>query len=192
MRKPIIVVSGLPRSGTSMIMQMLKAGGMELLDDEIRTPDEDNPRGYFEYDPVKRLKEDASWLTLAEGRAVKVISYFLTHLPESRTYKVIFLDRPLEEILKSQAKMLQHRGKDLTRQPPDATLKKHLEMHLKQVTRFLDQKPCFDALHIGFRNAITDPSETAAKIAHFLPHPLQVDDMATVVNPALYRNRISP
>ena len=104
--KVITVVSGLPRSGTSMMMKMLDAGGMEILSDEVRKADEDNPKGYYEFEKVKELEKDASWMGQAAGKAVKIISALLMHLPEEYSYRIIFMRRKMEEILKSQEQML--------------------------------------------------------------------------------------
>src|ERR671934_2987374 len=106
----IVIVSGLPRSGTSLMMQMLHAGGMPLLIDEQRPPDTDNPNGYWEYEPVKRLQQDNSWMHKAEGKAVKVVSALLQYLPPQHIYKIIFMQRPMQEVLASQAVMLERRG----------------------------------------------------------------------------------
>src|SRR5262249_56905877 len=106
----IVVVSGLPRSGTSLMMQMLQVGGMPLLIDDLRPPDADNPNGYWEYEPVKCLQQDNFWIPKAEGKAVKVISALLQYLPPQHTYKIIFMQRPLPEILASQTVMLERRG----------------------------------------------------------------------------------
>ena len=106
----IVIVSGLPRSGTSLMMQMLKAGGASLLIDEQRPADADNPNGYWEYTPVKRLSQDNSWMHQAEGKAVKVISALLQYLPPQHTYKIIFMQRPMQEVLASQAVMLERQG----------------------------------------------------------------------------------
>src|ERR1043165_1737839 len=113
-RKPITVVSGLPRSGTSMMMKMLEAGGMSLLVDNLRTADDDNPAGYYEFEPVKKLSQgDFDWLEEAQGKAVKVIAALLADLPSAYTYQIIFMRRDMFEILASQNKMLLNRGEDL-------------------------------------------------------------------------------
>ncbi|HNY87520.1 MAG TPA: hypothetical protein PKN23_13545, partial [Candidatus Hydrogenedentes bacterium] len=106
----IVVVSGLPRSGTSMMMRMLAAGGMPLFTDGVRAADSDNPLGYFEHEAVKRLREDASWVPGAAGKAVKVVSALLPALPEGFQYRVILMRRPLEEVLASQRRMFGRRG----------------------------------------------------------------------------------
>src|SRR5262249_30630691 len=106
MAPDIIIVSGLPRSGTSLMMQMLDGGGVPVLTDNIRAADTDNPRGYYEFEPVKATKRDATWLPAARGKAVKMVSQLLYHLPPGETYRVLFLERDLEEVLASQEKML--------------------------------------------------------------------------------------
>ena len=109
-REIVTVVSGLPRSGTSMMMRMLEAGGMEPVTDDLRTADEDNPKGYYEFERVKDLERDQAWLEDARGRFVKVISMLLRHLPSGHRYKIIFMRRKMEEILASQRQMLVRRG----------------------------------------------------------------------------------
>ena len=115
--KPVIVISGLPRSGTSMMMQMLYAAGLPVITDQLRTADEDNPKGYFEIERIKGLyqENDKSWLVDYKGKAVKIISFLLLHLPAKINYKVIFMERDLDEILASQKKMLQNRGNPMTK-----------------------------------------------------------------------------
>ena len=105
--EPVVVVSGLPRSGTSMIMQLLESGGVPILTDGQREADEDNPRGYYELDVVKHLKTEKQWVASAGGMAVKVIAQLLVHLPPQFKYKIVFVQRELDEILASQEKMLQ-------------------------------------------------------------------------------------
>ena len=111
MQKPLItIVSGLPRSGTSMMMRMLSEGGLEILYDEARPADQDNPLGYYEYEAAKRLRSEKGWLDLAIGKAVKVISFLLPELPTTHSYQILFMRRHLKEVLASQQRMLEHRG----------------------------------------------------------------------------------
>src|SRR3569833_79554 len=107
----ITVVSGLPRSGTSMMMQMLAAGGMPMLTDGVRGPDPDNPRGYFAFGPVKRTPQDARWLAGAPGKAVKVVHSLLPALPGGYEYRVLFMLRDMHEVLASQDTMLRRLGR---------------------------------------------------------------------------------
>ena len=132
----ITIVSGLPRSGTSMMMQMLRSGGLEVVTDEIRKADEDNPRGYFELERVKKLKEDKFWLSECVGKAIKVISVILFDLPSHYNYKIIFMQREIEELLASQKLMLQRRGGKGAEVGEEEMAGKFVE-HLKQVEDWL-------------------------------------------------------
>src|SRR5438876_12209503 len=107
MTAEIIIVSGLPRSGTSLMMQMLDSGGVEVVTDHVRAADTDNPRGYHEFEKVKRIKQDASWLPLTRGKALKMVSQLLYDLPPGENYRIIFMERDLDEVLRSQEKMLE-------------------------------------------------------------------------------------
>jgi len=187
---PIVVVSGLPRSGTSMAMKMLDAGGVPTLTDGIRAADESNPKGYFEFEPVKALDKngDISWLGSARGRAVKIISFLLTFLPETFDYRVIFMDRDIDEVLASQEKMLIARGEQDG--PADAPhMRDAYRRHLEKVERFLRSRACFATLHVGYSGVIADPAREAQRIATFLDRDLDVERMAAVADRALYRNR---
>lgn len=186
----IVVVSGLPRSGTSMMMKMLDAGGIPPLTDEIREADSDNPKGYYEFERVKQLdKGDTAWLPQAQGKAVKVISALLQHLPDDYTYYVIFMRREIAEILASQRKMLINRGED-----PDSTDEEKLaelyQKHLHQVDAWLDRQPHIHVLHVSYNDFVTEPGPEVRRVDAFLPHSLDVDRMADVVDPSLYRQRV--
>ena len=184
---PIVVVSGLPRSGTSLLMGMLQAGGMEVLTDGIRQPDEDNPRAYFEMERVKDLHKEADpgWLRAARGKAIKIVSYFLPYLPDRFDYQVLFMTRDLTEVLASQARMLERRG-----ERHDVDLTASAEEHLRATRRLLNA-PRFSSLDVPYSAVVADPSGEAARIAGFLAprHRLDVARMAAVVDPKLYRNR---
>jgi len=186
---PIIVVSGLPRSGTSMAMKMLEAGGVELAVDGIRTADEDNPKGYYELERVKDLDKpgDKSWLRETRGKGVKIISFLLKDLPRENRYKVLFMTRHLDEVLASQTKMLDRRGEDTETQ--DDRMRDLYENHLLQVKGMLSRKENFEALYIHYSDVLADGRPHAEKIAAFLGGGLDVDAMAAVVDQALYRNR---
>jgi hypothetical protein len=188
--KPIIVVAGLPRSGTSMLMSMLLGGGVPLLTDGIRRADHSNPRGYFEYEPVKELDKnsDLSWLPRARGKAVKIISFLLTWLPETYDYRVIFMQRDLDEIIASQNKMLARR-EEPGDTAGDSRTRKVYEDHLTQVARLLASRRCFLSLSVSYRDAVEDPKRQARRISEFLDRSLDVDRMVATVDPQLYRNR---
>jgi len=186
---PVVVVSGLPRSGTSMCMKMLEAGGVPLVMDGVRTADEDNPKGYFELEKVKDLdkSDDKSWLVGARGKAVKIISFLLKDLPDDHNYKVLFMVRNIEEVLASQAKMLERRGEE--NETDDERMADVYAGHLAQVRRLMRMSPNFEVLDIKYRDAMGDARGTAQRIRNFLDMPLDVDKMAAVVDERLYRNR---
>jgi len=187
---PIIVVSGLPRSGTSMMMQMLAAGGMEMLTDQLRQADEDNPKGYFEFEKVKSLTENASWMDIASGKAIKIIASLLPYLPSAYTYKVIVMERHLQEVLASQQIMLQNRGAD-TSGPDDATMGELLAQNLSDAKAWLRQQAHIDVLVVRHADAMAEPLACAQRIRQFVEQPLDVHAMAAVVDPSLYRNKAS-
>jgi hypothetical protein len=188
--KPITVVSGLPRSGTSMVMSMLEAGGVPLLTDDVRGPDERNPKGYFELEAVKQLDNhgDASWLPLARGRAVKIISFLLTWLPETYDYRVLFMQRDVHEVIASQNQLLAHRG-ECPGTADDDEMRRIYARHLQDVDRFLSSRGCFRSLPVHYRAVIEHPAAEARRISEFLRRRLRIDRMAGVVDPGLYRNR---
>jgi hypothetical protein len=186
----ITVVSGLPRSGTSLMMQMLAAGGIPPLADHQREPDESNPRGYFEFEPVKRLRADRSWLDQAHGRAIKIIHLLLRELPTDgvHNYRVILMKRPIKEVLASQRVMLERQGKTGA---DDVMLEKIYLSQLAQVEAWLKQQPVFSVLSIEYQHVLKDSLEAAKELNTFLQATLDVEAMATAVDPALYRQRLA-
>ena len=187
--KPIVLVSGLPRSGTSTAMKMLSAGGMETIVDNIRTADEDNPKGYFEDERVKELAEmdDTSWIRAARGKVIKVVSSLLQYLPKDNNYKVIFMRRNLQEVLASQAKMLERRGEENTAEDDDMV--RMYEAHLEKMKFQLRFRDWFDVLYLDFSEVVGDPEKAAGQINGFLGGHMDVEKMAMQVDPNLYRNR---
>lgn len=187
--EPIVVVSGLPRSGTSMMMQMLAAGGMDPVTDGLRSPDKDNPEGYLEYQPVKDLEHatDKRWLHDARGRAVKIIAFLLEHLPGTHNYKVIFMNRKLDEILVSQSRMLSRLGE--TDDIDDARMRQLYIDHLARARTMLSHRPQFEVHHVRYPEVIEDPRGNAREVSRFLGRGLDLEAMAAVVRPELYRNR---
>lgn len=188
MKNPVILVSGLPRSGTSMMMKMLGAGGIEILTDNIRQADSDNPEGYYEVEQVKELYKNARWLHHARGKAVKVISFLLYHLPMAIPFKVIFMQREIAEVLVSQQKMLERSGE--VDETPDTDLAKKYEEHLQKITEWIVKQRHIDCLYIKYKDVVTDPEFWAEKVKDFLETPLDIEKMAVVVKPDLYRNRV--
>ena len=185
----VVIVSGLPRSGTSMMMQMIEAGGVPVLSDARRSADNDNPRGYYEYEPVKSTRKDASWVTNAVGKAVKVVHLLLMDLPAVHQYKVVFMRRPLEEVLASQTKMLHRKGQDGASLSPEQ-LAKAFGRQLDKVASWLADQSTFDVLYVEHRQVLANPQGQAARISQFLCGTLDTTAMAAVVDPSLYRQRL--
>lgn len=186
---PVVIVSGLPRSGTSMMMKMLEAGGLQVFVDNLRTPDDDNPEGYYEYERVKQLdKGDTAWVQDARGQVVKVISALLEYLPPENEYRVIFMHRSLDEILASQQKMLKRR-EETGGAVSDEELADLFRKHLAKVSAWLREQPNFAALEVNYNEMLADPTPQTQAINQFLDQPLDESKMTAVVNPNLYRNR---
>jgi hypothetical protein len=184
----VTIVSGLPRSGTSMMMKMLEAGGMQILTDHIRTADEDNPKGYYEFEKVKQTAHDKAWLLEAKGKAVKMVSELLKQLPPEYDYKIIFMRRKLEEILASQKQMLLRMRKP-TDAVSDARLAQLFSAHLQQLDAWLSTQPNFAFIYVGYSEVMANPRAQAEKINAFLNITLNVDEMVGVVDQTLYRQR---
>ena len=189
--RPVIVVSGLPRSGTSMMMKMLEAGGIPVWLDGVRQADEQNPKGYYELERVKELDKriDKTWVREGRGRAVKVISSLLEHLPASNNYQVVFMHRDLQEVLVSQTKMLADRGE--AQGAADETLHKHYEKHLRRVKHFLAHEPWFSSIDVHYHDVVKDAHKVADHVNRFLGGKLHLSRMHEVVDGQLYRNRRS-
>lgn len=187
--KPIVIVSGLPRSGTSMAMKMLEAGGLEMVIDNVRTADEDNPKGYYEDERVLDLAKDVdkSWLKATRGKCVKIISYLLAHLPTDNNYKVVFMNRDIQEVLASQKKMLDRRGEE--NDTSDGEMIAAYDQNLERVRFQLRFRDCYEWIDVNYREVIQDPETQANRMADFLGLPLDRRAMASVVDPDLYRNR---
>jgi hypothetical protein len=183
----ITIVSGLPRSGTSLMMQMLQAGGLRLQTDTVREPDEHNLRGYYEDRRVRSLAKDNSWLAEADGMALKVVSLLLYNLPSNLEYRVVFMRRDMDEILRSQDKMLA----DTAPQQVGTDIRPHFEKHLKDLTKWLPQQDHIQWMELEFRSVFDAPLTVAGRVADFLEQELDREAMATVVDPSLYRQRSS-
>jgi hypothetical protein len=182
----IVVVSGLPRSGTSLVMQMLHAGGIEVVTDQIRAADVDNPRGYFEFEAAKRIEKDASWLPAMRGKAFKMVSQLLYHLPPTERYRVLFMQRDLDEVLLSQEKMLRRRSATAV---PREQMKKSFLLHLEKLMDWLHDRQNMSILAVNYNGLLDDPRTSAEKVGEFLDDILDVEAMVQTVDPSLYRNR---
>jgi hypothetical protein len=184
----ITIVSGLPRSGTSLMMQMLVAGGMSVLSDGERGADTDNPRGYLEWERIKQLPNDPGCIAEGEGRVVKVISRLLLSLPASHEYRIIFMQRPLPEVLASQDEMLRRRGTYKEGTDP-ALISAAFEKHLREVYAWLAGKSYVRSVRIPYHDVLSQPKEIGHQLEKFLGIPLNTEAMAQQVDASLYRNR---
>jgi hypothetical protein len=190
----ITIVSGLPRSGTSLMMQMLAAGGLPVLSDGERQADTDNPRGYLEWERIKTLPKDPTCMAEAEGKVVKVISQLLLSLPATHDYRIIFMQRPLPEVLKSQDEMLHRRGSALKGGDTSA-IGAAFQRHLVEVDKWFASRPNATVLRMPYHRVLREPQaaaeETAAFLREFLNIPLNIPAMTAQVDASLYRNRAS-
>jgi Sulfotransferase domain len=189
MDSEIIVVSGLPRSGTSLMMQMLESGGVEVVTDKIRSADTDNPRGYYEFEKVKKIKQDASWLPGTRGKAFKMVSQLLYDLPPSERYRIVFMERDLDEVLLSQEKMLKRLGR---RAAPPEEMRRSYALHLERLRDWLRQQPNMEALFVRYNDLVERPEGQAERVRAFLGGKVDAGRMARAVDPSLYRNRKAP
>ena len=173
-----------------MVMQMLAAGGLPPLTDGVRGADADNPRGYYEFEKVKQLKKDTTWLESAKGKAVKVISQLLDQLPLHKPYKIVFVLRKMDEILASQRAMLARRWQPSDR-ISDAEMAAAFGRHLNAVQQWLAEYPQMEVLYVNYSAVLCDPFATSHEIKTFLARPLEIRQMANVVDESLYCQRIS-
>jgi Sulfotransferase domain len=184
MRGYITVVSGVPRSGTSLMMSMLDAGGIPALTDGVRRPDAHNPHGYFEYEAVKRLAADSSWMEGARGKAVKVIHRLLPHLPSGFEYRVIFMERNLAEVFESQRKMLAARGDEAAGQDEEQIVGALAE-EVRAVKEWLASRPTTSVLGVPYAEVVREPVRWSGELARFLGGGLNEAAMARMVDPLI-------
>jgi len=186
--RSVTIVTGVPRSGTSLVMQMLAAGGLPIASDGVRRADPDNPRGYFELEAARRLARDASWLPGIAGRAVKLVHTLVPSLPPDLRYRVLLVRRRLDEVLASQRLMLARRGSapDLAE---DARLLPVLEAQLAGLERWLAAREDLAWLGIEYAELVAEPERVAARINAFLGGGLDEAAMAACVDPRLHRER---
>ncbi len=187
-KQPVIVVSGLPRSGTSMMMKILSEGGLLPVTDALRSADEDNPEGYYELETVKQMAAgNVDWLSDAGGKVVKVISALLEYLPPGYSYKVIFMEREIREILASQRKMLTRRNKES--QVDDAEMEAQFRKHLSVVKPWLARQANMDVIYVSYNALMSDPEPLCRRVVEFTGLSLNLERMLLVPKGDLYRNR---
>jgi hypothetical protein len=186
MNHEIIIVSGLPRSGTSLMMQMLDNGGIEAVTDNIRTADTDNPKGYYEFEQVKKIKQDASWLSGTRGKVFKMISQLLYDLPPGESYRIVFMDRDLDEVLSSQEKMLERLG---NKAAPRESIKQAYKLHLERLHDWLGLQGNMRVLRVSYNQLLQQPASEAQRVSQFLDGRTNMERMVETVDPSLYRNR---
>ncbi len=186
-RPLVTIVSGLPRSGTSMMMRILESGGMPVLIDGKRASNDDNPAGYYEYEPVKQTKRDPSWLAVANGKAVKMVYRLLYDLPKTCDYRVLFMRRNLEEVLASQRVMLQRTGRPSD--TDDWQMSELFRLELQQFDAWVVEQPCMALINVDYARLIHEPARAVEQIACFLSQNLDQAAMCAVVDPSLYRQR---
>jgi hypothetical protein len=190
LEESLVVVTGLPRSGTSMFMQMLAAGGLNILTDGLREPDEDNPRGYLEFEPVKNLLKDSKWLLEGRGKVVKIVAPLLSALPAGLPCRIIFTERDLDEVLDSQDRMLARRKQEMASTPERRQmLKNEYARTVVRMKAALARRPGTQVLSVGYHEAVSDARAVAERVSAFLGGGLDVGKMAASVDPGLHRNR---
>jgi hypothetical protein len=186
MESEIIIVSGLPRSGTSLMMQLLDRGGVEVVTDGVRAADADNPRGYYELERVKKIREDQSWLPDLRGKAVKMVSQLLYELPAGERYRILFMERDLDEVLRSQEKMLQRLNRAAA---PRQTMKRSFLLHLRRLHDWLERQENIKVLRISYNELVEQPRRVSQSVGDFIGGRPDLQRMAETVDPSLYRIR---
>ena len=189
----ITIVSGLPRSGTSLMMQMLEAGGMAVLSDGERKADTDNPKGYLEWERIKQLPKDPSVIAEAEGKVVKVISQLVLSLPAGHEDRIVFMQRPLPEVLKSQDEMLRRRGNADSVASSSAetyAIEEAFQKHLLEMNKWVEGKENMQMMKVHYHRVLREPRPVAEEVTAFLQRPLDIDAMVKQVDGSLYRNRM--
>lgn len=189
MDQSIIVVSGMPRSGTSLMMQMLAAGGVPIFTDKKRPADPNNYHGYFEHEAVKTIEKNTRWLENVKGRAIKIISPLLRYLPEKYDYKIIFMERNIDEIILSQNTMLKKSGKSPGR-ISDKRLHELYAQEIRSVKSWMDKQSNIDVLFVNYADLISDAIRHLRRLENFLDCRFDLHKMSAVVDKTMYRSKI--
>ena len=183
----ITIVSGLPRSGTSMMMKMLDAGGLDAITDNVRKADVDNPKGYYEFEIVKKIKDDSSWIAGTQGKAFKMVAPLLRYLPNEFQYQIIFMRRDMKEMLESQNKMLKRLGQP-SHDFSDEKLAELFTKQLGELEPWLNQQENVRVLHVTYNEVLAEPVDQIRRVAEFIEQDLDTRNMLDIVDPSLYRN----
>ncbi len=205
-RCTITIVSGMPRSGTSMMMQMLEAAGLEIESDGERCADADNPNGYFELEAVKRLEGDASFLAHSLGKVVKIVAPLLVHLPTTYDYRVVFMERDMDEVMASQRAMLRRSGDRESSEYECRALDRAFSERIRIVKDRLAESENIRTCYVSHRNVLDSPEKASLEVVGFLdetgafakePYSLEERQrlslrMVGIVDRSLYRQRLHP
>ncbi len=189
--KTFLLVSGLPRSGTSLMMQMLDAGGIHPQTDGIRVADENNPRGYYEWEAIKKIGQHPEILDAPaiEDKAIKVISMLIPALPKNHQYKIIFMMRPIHQIVASQSKMIDRLGTDGSEIEPDK-IAARLERHRSQILQLLENQENFELIDVDYETLLKDTENQIARIIEFIDDQrLDADQMPNAIEHHLHREK---
>jgi predicted AlkP superfamily phosphohydrolase/phosphomutase/tetratricopeptide (TPR) repeat protein len=185
----IIIVSGLPRSGTSLMMQILDKAGMTLFTDNSRIPDDNNPKGFFEHEAVKRLARDNTWLKETKGKVVKIIAPLLFALPEKFIYKIIFMNRNIHEVILSQQKMLTSEGR-AKEGTFSISLNNSFSNILKKVENWRERSHHVEILYIEHKELIKNPVIEINKVKQFLDFEVSAQELSKIIDRNLYRSKV--
>lgn len=184
----IIIVSGLPRSGTSMMMQLLEAGGMQIFTDNLRAADDNNKKGYYEHEAVKIIHKDISWMKNAVGKTIKIVSHLLPNLPLRYKYKIIYMERDLNEVITSQNKMLQNLGK-LPQNATHFNIETSFKQNDEKIKNWMSEKRNIDVIFMDYNKIVENAEEYIGRLNNFFSGKLNTQNMMNVIDKNLYRSK---
>lgn len=193
-----VLVSGLPRSGTALMMEMLSAGGWPIMVDRERAPDSDSPEGHYEWEGIKQLRQRPEVIREAEGKVLRVVSTLLPLLPNRHRYRVLFMQRPIEQVVDSQFRMIARRkgrSEDPANTPAEErqAMIKRLRAHAEWSVEHLRVAPNFEMFEVDYPALIAKPDDWVARIAAFAGRPdtpvAILEQMKSAVKPEMFHNR---
>jgi hypothetical protein len=174
------------------MMKLLEKAGLPILTDNVRAADTDNEGGYYEYEPVKWMKEgDNSWMKNAVGKGVKIISHLLPNLPPDYNYKVVFMTRDLREVIASQDAMLKNRDENEEKPIDEGNLVQIFAEHVEKVRDWMASQANIEAVYVNYNELVKEPVEQLKKLESLLNLKLNAADIIAEINPAYYRQRLS-